>query len=334
MLWFYWKKSCRQVAKNHLFQDTISRVQARFYQSLQSAQLQDRSHSNSDDVDIATDQREAFHNWTLTVDVCALDEYRVNFGKDFNIVKSFEKYRSDVEAKLKNFRFSGHLVQIGSCWDGSKVGRVHEMDCLFVIDDNPIDLETTGKLGEYKLFFRGEELNPRKVNIEFADYLEPIVNDIQLPPNIRHSGYAHPRFSGLRFNGPAVTSLFEYRPEQGDAVQISLDLTLAFPVDQNNTPVRDLCIRVQEKVAHIAKESTSKQLATSQVHVVPNLVKEIWQLSTAFLEANILRDLPKNSSVNNTLHNCKGLIHKLEKLPPEQRLLPLHTSSPVEDVAS
>ncbi len=320
--------------KQYLFQDPISRVEERFYQSIQAAQIQDSRDPASEDVDIPAQQREAFHNWTLTVDVCALDQYRVNFGKDFNIVKSFEQYRKDVEAKLKDFRFSGHLVQIGSCWDGSKVGRVNEMDCLFVIDHTSIDFKTTEKPGEYKIFFQGEELNPRNVNVEFADYLETIVNDIQLPTNIRHSGYAAPAFSGLRYNGPAVTSLFEYRLEEGDSVQISLDLTLAFPVDLDISAVKDLGRFVLEKVSYVARENVSKQFGTSQVHVVPNLLKEIWQLSTAYLEANMLRDLPENSSVNITLHNCKGLIHQLEKLKPEQRLSHLPTGSPVEQVAS
>ncbi len=284
-------------------------------------------------MDIKPQQREAFHSWTRMTDVCALDKYRVDFGKDFNIVKSFEQYRGDIEAKIKDFRFSGHLAQIGSCWDGSKVGRVNEMDCLYIIDHSPVDLIMTPKTGEYKVFFHGEELNPRNVNVQFADYLETIVNDMQLPTNIRHSGYAAPLFSGLRFNGPAVTSLFEYRPEQGDSFQISLDITLAFPVDQDQASVRRLCRRVQEKVAYIARESVSKQISSSQIHVVPNVVKGVWQLSTAYLEANILRDLPENSSVNITLHDCKGLIHKLEKLPPEQRLLGL-LSTQMEHVES
>ena len=270
----------------------------------------------------------------MTVDVCALDKYRVNFGEDFNVVKSFEKYRGDVEGKLKNFRFSGHLAQIGSCWDGSKVGRVNEMDCLYVIDQTPVELKATDNLGEYKVFFQGEELNPRHANVDFADYIEPIAKDIKLPPNIRHSGYAAPFFSGVRFNGPAVTSLFEYKSNQGESFEISLDLTLAFPVDQDHDAAKDLCQRVQEKIAHIARENVSKQISTTQVHVVPNLVKEVWQLSTAFLEANILRDLPVKGSVNTALHNCKGLTHQLGEAKPQQRLLHLQSSTQLEDGGS
>ncbi len=316
----------------YLFQVNTYRVQDQFYQSLQSAQIQDGEDSSSGSLHLPAMQCEAFHSWTLAVDVCALKQYRADFGKDFSVVKSFEKYRGDLETKLKDFHFSGHLAQIGSCWDGSKVGRVNEMDCLYVIDNTLVDLKMTDKPGEYKLFLNGEELNPRHTNVQFADYLEPIVNEMQLPPNIWHSGYAAPSFSGVRFNGPAVTSLFEYRPDQGNAFQISLDLTLAFPVDQDNAAVRDLCRLVQEKIAHIATENVRKQTATTQVHVVPNLMKDIWQLSTAYLEANILRDLPVNGSVNITLHNCKGLIHQLEKLKPEQRLLYLQTSTPAEHV--
>ncbi len=318
--------------KSALFQVSTSTLQEQFYQSLQSAQIKDRGDSSSEDVDIPAQKHEAFHNWTLTVDVCALDMYRVDFGKDFDIIKCFEKYRGDVEAKLKGFHFSGHLAQIGSCWDGSKVGRVNEMDCLYVIDHTPVELKATDKPGEYKLFLQDKELNPRLVNVQFADYLEPIVSEMQLPPNISHSGYAAPLFSGVRFNGPAVTSLFKYQSDQGDSFQISLDLTVAFPVDQDNAATRELCQRVQKRIAHIATENVSKQTATTQVHVVPNLVNEIWQLSTAYLEANILRDLPDNSLVNINLHKCKELIHKLENLEPTQRLLYFKNSTP-EDTA-
>ncbi len=294
---------------------------------MQSQQREAQQRYRCEMEDHQNRSRAAFHNWTLTVDVCALDKYRVDFGKDFNVVTSFEKYRGDVEARLKRFRFSGHLVQIGSCWDGSKVGRVNEMDCLYVIEDSQLDLKVMDKRGEYQLFFQGEELNPRHVNVQFADCLESIVNDIQLPPNIWHSGYAAPSFSGVRFNGPAVTSLFEYKADEGDSFQISLDLTIAFQVDQTKAAVGDLCQLVQRWIAHIATENVTKQNATSQVHVVPNLVKEVWQLSTAYLEANILRDLPDNSSVKCTLHNCKVLIHKLENLKLEQRLLHLPSST-------
>ncbi len=239
-----------------------------------------------------------------------------------------------MEGKLKNFRFSGHLAQIGSCWDGSKVGRVNEMDCLYVIDHTPVELKATENPGEYKVLFEGDELNPRHVNVEFADYLDPIVKEMQLPSNIRHSGYAAPSFSGVRFNGPAVTSLFEYRLNEDNSFEISLDLTLAFPVDQDHEAAKDLCQRVQEKIAHIARENVSKQISTTQVHVVPNLVKKVWQLSTAYLEANILRDLPVDGSVNTALHNSKGLTHQLGEVKPEQRLLHLQTSTQVEDGGS
>ena len=236
-----------------------------------------------------------------------------------------------MEAKLKGFRFPGHLTQIGSCWDGSKVGRVNEMDCLYVIDPTLVDLKVTANSGEYKVFLDGEELNPRHINVQFADYLEPLIKKIKLPPNIRHSGYAGPSYSGVRFNGPAVTSLFEYRSNQGESFQISLDLTLAFPVDQDDDAVKDLCQRVQEKMSHIAAENIGKQTATTQVHIVPNLLREVWQLSTAYLEANILRDLPVNGSLSTALHNCKGLIHQLENIKLEQRLLHLQTSTQAEN---
>ncbi len=264
--------------------------------------------------------------------MCSLSEYKVNFGRDFNIVESFDKFRMDVETKLKDFHFPGHLAQIGSCWDGSKIGRVNEMDCLYVIDHSPVDIEITDTIGEYKVFSRGEELKPRTINVQFADYLEPIINTVQLPANIQHSGYAGPFFSGVRFNGPAVTSLFEYKPEQGKSFQISLDLTLAFPADPDNPNFRDLCRIVQRKVALVARESVSKQIAMYQVHIVPNPVKEVWQLSTAYLEANILRDIPEEGAVNIALHNCKALVHKLETLNPELRLLQLPTDSPVEQM--
>ncbi len=239
-----------------------------------------------------------------------------------------------MEAKLKNFKFSGHLAQIGSCWDGSKVGRVNEMDCLYVIDHTPVELKATDNPGEYKVLFQGVELNPRHLNVDFADHLDSIVKQMQLPPNIQHSGYAAPSFSGVRFNGPAVTSLFEFKLNQDKPFEISLDLTLAFPVDQDHDAAKELCQCVQEKIAHIARENVSKQIATTQVHVVPNLVKEVWQLTTAFLEANILRDLPVDGSVNTALHNCKGLTHQLGEVKSEQRLLHLQTSTQLEDGGS
>ncbi len=247
------------------------------------------------------------------MDVCHLDSHKADFVLDRDVDKAFLRYRNTVQTQLSKHHaaFRGHLSPIGSCRDGSKIGRVNETDCLYVIDGSNIDAKATGAYGQYQIFFQGKELKARKFNVEFADCIEEALMKVELPQNLQHGGYAAPHFSGVRFCGPAVTSLYECQSGDGLSFPVSLDVTAAFPVPikRFNKTVDD----VTSKLRDISKENYGKSLTEPQIHLVPHPLKDVWQLSTAHIEANLLRDLQEDWSIKSSLHNSKAVVHLLEK---------------------
>ncbi len=129
----------------------------------------------------------------------------------------FTAYRNTVAAKLPEhadydgIKLSGQLKNIGSCQDGSKVGKMNEADSLYVVDEN-ITVESTTIDGAYRILgeqkHQNFEIKPRCMREQFATGYEEVISKVPLPDCLRHGGYKSPDYSGLRYNGPAATSQF------------------------------------------------------------------------------------------------------------------------------
>ncbi len=261
--------------------------------------------------------------WTFSINITSLDKSRIDFARDFDIVECFREYRQQIQKILHKHLLDqfpvyqggqGSLAHIGSCWDGSKIGRMNEMDCLFVMDVPGLTINKQPQhSGEYRVLIRGKELKARNFNVLFANCLEKAVLEIRLPTRIQHGGYATPQFSGLRFNGPASTALFLYKPDSGPEFSISLDVTPAFPLDTESTERLQLI----ERIAPIIQENKLTQTIVNGPHVVPDILNDTWKLSAAELEAELLNKLLQVCSQKVALARCKALFHHLEKLNTE-----------------
>ncbi len=248
------------------------------------------------------------------MDVYDLHTKAANFASDDEIVGGFGDYSITViERVAKKFQFGGEHLQgrlqyIGSCWDGSKIGRVNEIDSLYVMSDKHIVAKKTEKDGLYRLYLRRGscrfELVPLEINRKFADMLDSVQRSVKLPAFLRHGGYASPRYSGVRYCGPAVTSQFTMA---ADGNLLTWDVTLAFPMDKR---IRQ---QVRNMIQPIYAENTNKLFPHWELHLVPDLVENLWQVSTAWMEAEILRLLPSEAAAKRALSGCKALAHMLHQ---------------------
>ncbi len=261
-------------------------------------------------------------DWTYSINITSLDNSRIDFARDFDIVECFREYRQKIQKNLQEHLLQqfpsylggqGSLAFIGSCWDGSKIGRMNEMDCLFVMDIPGLTINKQPHNSEYQVLIRGKELKPRNFNVLFANCLEKTVLEIRLLSRIQHSGYATPHFSGLRFNGPASTALYLYKPDSDDEFPISLDVTPAFPLATESAERLQLIQRIDS----IIQENKRTQTIINGPHVVPDILNDTWKLSTAQVEAEILKEMVQVCPSRVALARCKALFHHLEKLNTE-----------------
>ncbi len=275
---------------------------------MSSAELDSRVHIPRSVVD-----------WTFSINITSLDDNRIDFARDFDIVECFLEYRQQIQKYLPKHLLQqfppyrgahGSLAHIGSCWDGSKIGRMNEMDCLFVMDVPGLTVNKQSRhSGEYQVLINGQEIRPRNFNVLLANCLERTVLEIPLPPSIQHGGYATPDFSGLRFNGPASTALFLYNPDDEPEFPISLDVTPAFPVAMDSAERSQLI----NHIGRIIQENKRTQIIINGPHVVPDILNDTWKLSTAQVEADILKELLHVCPQRVALARCKALFYHLEK---------------------
>ncbi len=254
------------------------------------------------------------------IDFWSLDRYKVNFAKDFMIAQSFQMYQKDLEKTLERKLTRhfpgcrGSLLRIGSCWDGSKIGRLNEMDFLFSMDIPELKISKAQRIrGEYCVSTKGIDLLPRQFNVKFANCVEETILEIPLPCEVQHGGYASPDFSGVRFNGPASTAQFVYKSPFDGEFPISLDITAAFPVANDSSERLALIHRIDPLIA----ENSGTQIVINGPHIICDILCNTWRLSTAEMEAELLRVLPQKCSTKTALTRCKAIFHKVEVLNKE-----------------
>ena len=293
---------------------TLEEIEKSYYKAIQATTL---SEAN----DYATDvtplyPKDAFRQWARKVDIYDLEKHKADFSLDEEIVKAFGQYRRDVATQFgKYFEFDdiqlkGQIRNIGSCHDGSKVGRMNEADSLYILDTDNILVEETHSHGIYRIFWTSDsatkcEILPRSIRHQFADAFCNVVSGLTLPECLRHGGYKSPDYGGLRYNGPAATA--QFLTENNSLLTWDMTPTFCLPHDHH---IHD---EVRKLMQPIIQQNKDKMVDTIDLHLVPDTALNLWRLSTAQMEADILRIMSSVAPFKQALSYCKVLSAKLKK---------------------
>ncbi len=273
--------------------------------------------SVSDSRDSSFYDKESFRKFASSdMDVRDMSQHIADFAQGADVAKALHGIRSSLElGLLQRLGSVGSLSQIGSFYDGSKTGRLNEMDCLYVVNeaDVMIHQDSSGK-GGVRIYVKGNEIKPREINKKLITAMGEILSEMTLPDGWTHGGYAYPDFSGPRCNGPSVTAMFCNK----DETHISLDVSIAFPLtvqlqQRADFPyhLRDSCQFLAENISKIQKELPRTQIS-ADLHLIGNLKDDTWQLTTALAEAEILRSVRPECSVKRALEICKVIASRMQ----------------------
>ncbi len=251
----------------------------------------------------------------------------------------FGTYRDTVSVELsKIFTYNGvslpgQMHDIGSCWDGSKVGTINEMDSLYVINDHHFTVRHN-KRGIYRVYLEINdtlcEVEPRKMRSQFANQYSKLIYKLDLPSCLEHGGYnardnCTPKrdfsqvmagstddicdspsgYSGIRYNGPAVTSQFLSRSN----TLLTWDMTPVIRMPD----IDDIYQVAGECIDSIIDENYDKMILHHDIHLIPDAVDNLWKVSTAKLEADTLRILSRVAPMKQGLSFCKILSSRLKE---------------------
>ncbi len=306
---------------------TLTEIEKLYYKAIGDAKLDKPAGRDPGPPGYCTGD---FSRWARKVDIFALEEGAADFAlkKHEEIVKEFGEYRMNLAEKLSKLftchdvSLPGQLRDIGSCWDGSKVGTVNEMDSLYVIHgDQFLIQEQEDKQGAYRVFLKTDstllEIMPRTFRDKFTQNYSQLVSQHKLPDCLEHGGYkasrdkqgrcelSRTRYFDIRYNGPAATSQFLTK----DKSLLTWDMTpvIVLPL---SAQARDV---MRQSMQAIIADNPDKMFPPNDVHLVPDVVDNVWRPSTAQMEADILRVLSKEGPMKNALSFCKVLATQLKE---------------------
>ena len=251
------------------------------------------------------------------MDLRDMSQHMADFTQSGDVAQALHAIRNCLQLGLqKRLTYGGSLFQIGSFYDGSKTGRLNEMDCLYVVSESDIVVQqvSSGK-GGVRVYVKGTEIKPREINQKLISAMQETLSEMTLPDGWTHGGYNSPDFSGARCNGPSVTAMLCNKDEK----HISLDVSIAFPLTSQlqqkadfPSHLRDSCRFLADNFNKIQSELTGTQVS-ADLHLIGNLVDDTWQPTTAMAEAEILRCLRPDCPVKRALEICKVIGSKIQK---------------------
>ncbi len=171
----------------------------------------------------------------------------------------------------EEFPFRGSIKKIGSCWDGSKVGKLDKVDTLFVLDPKQVTISKYFPgTRNVRDTYNGNEYSAGQLNTMFADAVELALEGYP-PVGMEHN--AAPEFSGVRMGGPAVTVLYRTTAECGPiqkGTMVSLDIILAMPFKKTEW---DVMIEINWKIDRIISRTDNKRMDPPRTpHLIPYAV--------------------------------------------------------------
>ncbi len=296
-------------------------VEVKYYKAIEAAKIS--GAEEAPEIVPLYQKKVDFKRWVKTLDIYDLDKDAANFHLDEAIVTKFEGYRRDVAAELARcvefncdqttITLRGQTKNIGSCQDGSKIGKMNEVDSLYVLDNENIVVEEHAEKN-FKIFWKDDsasfEIKPRQLRNQLASAYANVINKLPLPDCMTHAGYRSPEYSGLRYNGPAATSQFLAEDKDKDHRLLTWDMTATVCLDSNHRT----CIAVRETIQPILERNPDKMFGETTIHLFPNANEELWKLSTAQLEADLLREIiPPKAPFKIALSRSTALEGRLKK---------------------
>ncbi len=259
-----------------------------------------------------------FEQWVSKQDIYTLGKEKADFYLDEDIVRKFEDYRGRVAAELaKSFQYDGiqlmgQTKNIGSCHDGSKIGKMNEVDSLYVISGDNIVVEHTD--GIFRVILKHNssscEILPRPIRNQFATTYANVISKVPLPDCMKHAAYRSPDFSGIRYNGPAATSQFLAEDKNKEQRLLTWDMTPTVSISKEHGSHIET---VREVMQTVLKINPDKMFGETNIHLFPDSSENDWRLSTAQLEADLLREIiPTVSPMKTALSYCKALASMLK----------------------
>ena len=249
------------------------------------------------------------------VDMRDLSQLMADFSRGAEVAQALHTIRAGLQSGIPDkLGYGGNLFQIGSFYDGSKTGRLNEMDCLYVVSEPDVEVqEISSDRGNFRVYVKSKEVTPREVNEKLISAMKETLSEISLPDGWIHGGYRSHEFSGIRCNGPAITAMFCNKDEN----HVSLDVSIAFPLSNQlqKAPdfpqqLKDQCESLTVTVSDIQSEVHRTAIAPADLHLIGNLVDNIWQPTTALAEAESLRVLDTECSVKGAVDLCKAISSK------------------------
>ncbi len=281
--------------------------------------------STSGSKDSSFHDEERFREFVNSdMDLRDMSQHMADFTQSGDVAQALRTIRSGLQSGLlQRLGCTGSLFEIGSFYDGSKTGRLNEMDCLYVISEADVMVqEVSSAKGGFKVYMKGIEIKPREINEKLIAAMKEILSEMTLPDGWTHGGYGSPDFSGPRCNGPSVTAMFCNKDEK----HISLDVSVAFPLTSQlqqkadfPSHLRGSCQLLGESIHKIQSELTRTQIS-ADLHLIGNPVDNTWQPTTALAEAEILRVLRPECPVKRALEICKAITSKLQKWYEEHNI--------------
>ncbi len=251
------------------------------------------------------------------LDLRDMSQHMADFTQSSGVAQALRTIRTGLQSGLlQRLGCIGSLFEIGSFYDGSKTGRLNEMDCLYVVSEPDVMIQevSSGK-GDVRVYMKGTEIKPREINKKLIAAMQEILSEMILPAGWTHGGYGSPEFSGPRCNGPSVTAMFCNKNEK----HISLDVSIAFPLTSQlqqradfPSHLRDSCQFLEVSISKIQQELPRTQIS-ADLHLIGNPLDDTWQQTTALAEAEILRALSSKCSVKRALEICKVIASEIQR---------------------
>ncbi len=250
------------------------------------------------------------------LDMRDLSQHMADFSQGAGVAQALHAIRDGLQSGMpQKLGYGGNLFQIGSFYDGSKTGRLNEMDCLYVVSELDVTVQQISS-NHFRVHMNGNDVKPREINQKLIVAMKETLSEMSLPDGWTHGGYCSQEFSGVRCNGPAVTAMFCNKDEQ----HISLDVSIAFPLTNRLQKAQDFPPHFKNyyksltsTVKDMQSEVPRTAIAPADLHMIGNMVDNTWQPTTALAEAEILRILDTNCSVKGSINVCKAISSRQQK---------------------